>query len=154
MAKNKKIAAQTQHDSWHWLQRQLIFCSMCWRYKLNILDPIIKNNLKAWFARNFTAWKVFKCGAIPVIFFIYGVNLCMGSEYRKVWTTNNSIFGNFHVFTCWLSTFNMLKKKLFNHQTRFILAPRRFYLKTNFKKPNYIAYNVIIDLYRKNNLFK
>ena len=51
----------------------------------------------------YTAWKVSKRGVISSQHFpvfglnteIYGLNLCIQSEYRKIWTRNNSVFGHF-----------------------------------------------------------
>ena len=50
-----------------------------------------------------TAWKVSKYGVVSGPYFlvfrlntgIYSVNLHIQSEYRKIWTRNNSLFGHF-----------------------------------------------------------
>ena len=44
----------------------------------------------------FTSWKVFKYGVISGPYFpLFGLNLRIQSEYRKIRTRNNSVFGHF-----------------------------------------------------------
>ena len=57
------------------------------------------------FPKPYSAWKVFRFGVISGPYFpvfglnlltkIYGVNLRIQSEYRKIRTRNNSVFGHF-----------------------------------------------------------
>ena len=54
------------------------------------------------FIREITAWKVSKCGVFSGRIFlhsenaeIYGVNFRIQSEYRKIQTRKNSVFGKF-----------------------------------------------------------
>ena len=45
---------------------------------------------------DFTAWKVSKYGVFSgPCFLIYSVNLCIQSEYKKIRTRKNSVFGQF-----------------------------------------------------------
>ena len=55
-----------------------------------------------------TAWKVSKCGVFCGSYFpmfglymeIYSINLRIQSEYRKIWTRKNPVFGHFSRSDC------------------------------------------------------
>ena len=69
-----------------------------------------------------TAWKVFKYGVISGPYFpvfglnteIYSINLRIQSEYRKIRTRNNSVFGHFSLDALllpWILRLNQIHKK-------------------------------------------
>ena len=87
----------------------------------------------------FTAWKVSKYGVISGPYFpvfglnadIYFVNLCIQSEYRKIRTRNNSVFGHFShsisilfwkkLWCKWLQKVCMLLVKIESNSRFYIL---------------------------------
>ena len=68
-----------------------------------IRNSFFPNMIQVEYLTYHTAWKVSKYGVISGLYFpafgldteIYEVNLCIQSEYRKIWTRNNSAFGQF-----------------------------------------------------------
>ena len=71
----------------------------CRRFSLRLQRKMLPANQITWF----TAWKVSKYGVSSDPYFpvfalnteIYGVNFCIQSQYRKIRTRNNSVFGHF-----------------------------------------------------------
>ena len=98
---------------------------------------------------NITAWKVSKYGVISGLYFplfglnteINGVNLRIQSEYRKIRTRNNPVFGHFSrsvilgdlsVFHCSLSEISYV---FFSHFIEFSI----FYGNRCFKKTTFVG---------------
>ena len=73
----------------------------CMKQAFNSKKHIYKRYF--FFGTKITAWKVFKYGVFPGPYFpvlglnteIYSVNLGIQSEYRKIGTRKNSVFGHF-----------------------------------------------------------
>ena len=86
--------------------RLLYHVHISWRCNAYIQ---MQSNINAFFANAITAWKVSKCGVFSGLYFsefwlnteIYGVNLRIKSEYRKIRTRKNSVFGHFSRSEWW-----------------------------------------------------